>query len=566
MEIHVAIDFGTTNSVVAQWNDEIDGPTIMHLDGICRNTSAQKDIDDSYTIPSCVYLQSPKEALSFPFSWIFKNFKSKTRGIIGRPAIEKDGGTFKQNYVTSFKSHLGKNSYQFIGKLQKWNYTAEEITRIFFKALLHEIRLYSKKRPDVLTICVPVDFYEFYRAHLVKITSKLKVKKVKFIDEPVAAALGYGLTIDEIKHILVIDFGGGTFDVALIRTGENSETLGEATVLVKDGAPIGGNLVDAWIVKDICDHYGYDYDKFKSDPSIQWWYRMLLKEACRVKESLFINKKETFYLLPSKFMRDFLMRIPIDKRKIKKPLDITKDKLISILNDNHLYTMISSIIESVLQKASQKGITEKMIDDVLMVGGSTLLPQIYHHIEERFGRSRVRAWQPFNAVAFGAAAFAAGKIHKSDHITHDYAFITYNKKTHEPEYNIIIPGGTHFPTKQGFWKRQLIPTCALGEPERIFKLVVCEIGKKHSIDQEFIWDAKGEMHILDDESSDRFIVPLNESDPTLGYLDPPHYPSEKRARIEISFMVNEEKWLCATVYDIKKQSYLLQDKPVVKLK
>ena len=42
------------------------------------------------------------------------------------------------------------------------------------------------------------------------------------------------------------------------------------------------------------------------------------------------------------------------------------------------------------------------VDDVVLVGGSTLLPGFFSWFEERFERRRVRAWQPFEAVAFGA--------------------------------------------------------------------------------------------------------------------------------------------------------------------
>ena len=87
------------------------------------------------------------------------------------------------------------------------------------------------------------------------------------------------------------------------------------------------------------------------------------------------------------------------------------------------------------------------------------------------------------------------------------------------------------------------------------------------MNQEFIWDQKGELHMMSDDSDEKFlIIPLNESDPTLGYLNPAHYPSDRRARVEISIMINEDKWLCTTVYDIKTQKYLLVDKPVIRLK
>jgi hypothetical protein len=62
------------------------------------------------------------------------------------------------------------------------------------------------------------------------------------------------------------------------------------------------------------------------------------------------------------------------------------------------------------------------------------------------------------------------------------------------------------------------------------------------------------------------VIPLNEANPTLGYLDPPHRPSERSARLEIAFGVNAERWLCTTVFDLKTRKSLLVDTPVVRLK
>ena len=564
---NIAIDLGTTNTVVAQWNDEFDGPEIIHLDSICRNAVKDKDIDDSYTIPSCVYLLSPRESYPFPLNFLFKNFRSKTRGLIGMQALERDGGTFRDMFVNNFKSHLGKHNYQFIGTLKKWKYTAEDITRIFLNSLFSEIKKILKIKPTQVTFCVPVDFYEVYRALLQRISSKLKIKIIKTIDEPVAAALGYGLNIGNSKNILVIDFGAGTIDFALVKTAEKLSERGKCHVVAKEGAPVGGNLVDAWIVEELCEYYSYNFDRFSKEPGIRWWYRMLQSEACRLKEILFFKDKETFYLMPSKLMSMYAKSIPGNRKDLRKPVDFTKKNLISLLEKKGLYTIIDNLLSNILELAKGKGIRKKDIDEVLMVGGSTLLPNVYSLVEKRFGRDRVRAWQPFNAVAFGAAAYAENRFHKSDHVTHDYALLTYDKKSYDPEYNVIVPAGTSFPTPKDIWKRQLSPTCALGEPERIFKLIICEIGKKHSFDQEFVWDEKGELHHLDDgPDSKQLIIPLNELDPTLGYLSPPHYPSDKRARVEVSFMINEDRWLCSTVYDLKTNKYLLVEKPVIRLK
>ncbi|MCP4134462.1 MAG: Hsp70 family protein [bacterium] len=568
---HIAIDLGTTNSVVARWNDELDGPEIINLESVCRNTTKNKELDDSYTVPSCLYLLPPEKILRFPFKFLFKKLKRKTGGLIGMEALAKDGGAYSPSFITNFKSHLGRNSYQFIGKLGKWNYTAEEVTRVFLKALVRKVRLRTKTQISHVTFCVPVDFYEVYRAKLRRIASNLKVSKVKTIDEPVAAALGYGLSLDDPKVLLVIDFGGGTLDMALIKTEQKTSERGSCEVIAKEGVPIGGNVIDAWIVEEICSKYSYDFELLSTDKQSSWWYRMLLDEACRLKETLFFQDKETFYLMPSRMMDNFVRQIPGNLRgereNLKKPIDFTKKDLLALLEKKGLFSIFGNLLNNLLQSAKTKGIKKEHIDEVLMVGGSTLLPNIYSQVEKKFSRDRVRAWQPFNAVAFGAAAFAANRFQKSDLITHDYAFVTYNKTTLDPEYNVIVPKGTMFPTPKDFWKRHLSPTCALGEPENIFKLIICEIGKKHSFDQEFVWDEKGDLHLLKEGGDENaLIIPLNESDPTLGYLNPPHYPSERRARIEISFMINDDKWLCSSVYDLKTQKYLLEEKAVIRLK
>jgi hypothetical protein len=203
-----------------------------------------------------------------------------------------------------------------------------------------------------------------------------------------------------------------------------------------------------------------------------------------------------------------------------------------------------------------------------MVGGSTLLPGVYPLFEERFGRDAVRAWQPFEAVAYGACAYAADCFSQSDFIVHDYAFVTHDLKTHEKEYTVIVPHGTRFPTSADLWRRQLVPTCSLGEPETMFKLVICEVGRSFDGERKFGWDAQGGLHKFggkNGESDKALVVPLNESNPTLGYLKPPHAPGDHRPRLEISFGVNHERWLCATVLDLKTKKFMMRDEPVVRL-
>jgi hypothetical protein len=149
---------------------------------------------------------------------------------------------------------------------------------------------------------------------------------------------------------------------------------------------------------------------------------------------------------------------------------------------------------------------------------------------------------------------------------HDYAFVTHDARTGAAQHTVVIPRGTRFPTAAAFWKRQLVPTCSLGMEETTFKLLICEVSRGDALDRRFVWDAAGDLHKLGGTSGEgHVVVPLNEAAPTLGYLDPPHSPRDRRPRLEIAFAVNAERWLVATVRDLLTQRELMRDEPVVRL-
>ena len=130
---------------------------------------------------------------------------------------------------------------------------------------------------------------------------------------------------------------------------------------------------------------------------------------------------------------------------------------------------------------------------------------------------------------------------------------------------MIVPRGTRFPTAPDLWKRQLVPTCSLGEPESVFRLVICEVARGDG-ERRFVFDAAGDLHKVGGASGkDAVVVPLNEASPTLGYLEPPHDPKDRRPRLQIAFGVNAERWLVATVHDLLTRKELMRQEPVVRL-
>jgi molecular chaperone DnaK (HSP70) len=555
-----ALDLGTTNSGIALWDDATDQPRLVELRDVCRKLEARDPLEAPRLVPSAVHLLDNPGWLDRIGSWppLARRVFLGRRALIGRPALEKNNGVVHPSFVPAFKPGLSEEALRPLARVGRHSLNAREAAHAFLRELLVAVKQATGHRIRDLVVTSPVTAFETYRAEVQQILKRLGVRRVRFVDEPVAAALGYGLSLTRDRTLLVADVGGGTMHVVLARLSARGASGGQAEVLAKRGRRIGGNAVDGWVLQDVCRQMGYDAGRDDDDEVTRLWRRLMLAEACRVKEAVFFEEKAAFLMSPPG-----RLSLHAHRRPGSGAVALTRARLREILDENGFYRSLDASVQEVLEQAR---LTAKDVDDVLLVGGSTLLPGFYPFFEERFERQRVRAWQPFEAVAYGAACFAADRMAAHDFIVHDYALVTHDPKTGEPQQTVIVPKGTRFPTAADLWKRQVVPTCALGEPESIFKLLICEISRADDGERRFVWDAAGDMHKLGGEAGEsRLVVPLNSASPTLGYLDPPHSPRDRRPRLEIAFGVNSERWLVATVRDLLAQRELMREEPVVRL-
>ncbi len=561
-----AMDLGTTNTGIGYWDEVAQRPRLLELENICRKPDGEEQLEAPRLIPSATHVLPVDDFWGKIGKWpmMERNFFLGEQAKIGRQAMDLNSGDIKPNFSLTFKPYLGLDPLRNIARVGKERYTARDVGRIFLRQLFAEVKQTTGKRVRDLVITTPVESFESYRAELTAITRRLGVKRLRFVDEPVAAAIGYGIGAGRQRLVLVVDFGGGTLDLALVRIDARNMESGQCEVVSKEGRKVGGNDIDHWIVEQFCEASGYPNMRHSEDEKQIFWYNMLLAEGRRVKESVFFNPEESFLMIPPEDFRKFEARLHGEAGA----MDFTRDLLIQIMKQKDLYGTLRSCLDGIERQMHEQSLGFDDISDVLMVGGSTLLPGVYDVFQERFGRDRVRAWQPFEAVAYGASAFASGSLSQSDFIVHDYSLRTYRNDGQEVEYPIIVPRGTRFPTKTDLWKRQFVPTCALGMPEDQFRLVICEIGRDDGQERRFGWDAEGKLHKIGGKNageSAQLIVPLNESNPTLGKLEPPHSPSDKRPRLEISFGVNADRWLSATVIDLHTKKALMKDEAVVRL-
>jgi len=219
MREHWAIDLGTTNSVVAYWDNSRDEPALVRLDAVARQTDQQQAIDVQYCVPSSLYLLPAGRLRDVigRLPVIRSRFFIGKQALIGREAVEKNQLAFSQAYIETFKPWLLKDRYHIIGKAGAKTFTCRTAAAVYLHELLRHIKKDTGKRVRHAAFTIPVDSYETYQAHLKAIAAYNGITHFRTIDEPVAAAIGYGLRVDEPQVLLVMDFGAGTLDMALVK-------------------------------------------------------------------------------------------------------------------------------------------------------------------------------------------------------------------------------------------------------------------------------------------------------------------------------------------------------------
>ena len=556
-----AIDLGNSHTRIARWNTQRELPELVELPAICRVPGGNEPMAAPRLVPTATEVLESQDWRTRVGRWpLVRNVAFLGhRAYIGRPALERNHALKKADFVPNFKSFLGRRALEVLARTKSRTWTAREVAEAFLWELLAAVDRHTGERVRDLVMTTPVHAFESYRAELQTIGKRLGIRRLRFADEPVAAALGYGLSIGAERRVLVVDFGAGTLDLALVALDSKGVEKGQARVIAKDGQELGGNDVDAWLLEELVAPFGIDKDFLHGDHTnsdSHFWKREMLAEARRVKEALFFDEW-TFFM----FRQPDAVGPPRPSQR-EGHTEIHRQRLLEVLERHRVVESVDEAIQRIFADEPE-GMTFDDVDEVLLVGGSTLLPGVYQRVEELFGRSRVRAWEPFEAVALGASVLSAERFNQSDVIFHDYAFLTHDPKTHEEETTTIIPAGTRVPTPDRVWTGRVVPTCALGDIETMFKLVICEVARPRQ-GARFVRDHHGGLHQAGEENKP-VIVPLNKSEPFLGRLDPPHEPGDRKPRLELSFAVDADRWLRATVDDLKTGKRLLESRQVVRL-
>jgi molecular chaperone DnaK (HSP70) len=517
----LAIDFGTTNSVMAVV--EAEGVRILHLPGLAR----EQPTGQSPLVPSAVHIGETLRRWLW-FRW------HETQVSVGQQALNQNYANqaiLSRAFTQSFKPLLSHQPHRPVLRAGAREITAQEAAFLLLRGLLAAVRAQQRLRVTDLTIAVPVGYFETYRAELHAIARRLKVRHFRTLDEPVAAALGYGVSIGREKTLLVVDFGGGTLDLAAVRLGPDAAGTGAAPVLAKHMVSLGGDDVDGWLL----EHFRLDLDDLP-----EWQYD-LHWEVMRVKEEASREGSAEFQW-----------------RGIRRSL--RRDELAALLAERGLYCQLREALMDIRQQLTEEGDASDP-EEVLLVGGSTLLPGVAAVVDEMFPHAVVRH-DPgfvFTAVASGAARFAGG-LPVDDFVYHDYALAVQNPQTQAVEYELLLPRRTRYPTTPGFVVRYYADYAGMRE----LGLHICEVGRLGQTPVPWRPGLNGANYWSPQTEAERAcLVELNPLDPPL-----PLRPAGRGTspRLRVTFSVNADRWLCITAEDLVRKETLRSDEPVVRLR
>ncbi len=528
----LAVDFGTSNTVLAVWDDAQKEGVPLHLPAFGRQITYRRGSERGEqisVIPSLIHYADDK------VRWVGTQ-------VIQRQLYDSPGT------IRWMKRYIARRSPTRI-RIDDWDVSHREAGRDFLKAVLSAATAELDLRDEEVAFTVPVEAYEDYEDWLTGVAESAGIERFRVIDEPSAAALGYGAPIQPGDVYLIFDFGGGTLDVSLVLIEEETggSTGRRCRVLGKSGADVGGATIDGWLYQEILRQNQLN----EADDAVRKMSRALLTECERVKEQL-----------------SFKDEAVVNVRGSEKVLGgtITRKQLEELFDAQGAYTHIDQTIRRALNASRERGYDEHHIKTVLMVGGSSMIPSVQQTVQRIFGRERVRLSRPLDAVARGAAAFIAG-VDFYDHIQHDYAFRFVDPKKGEYDFYPIVKHGTPYPSMEPVAR---VTVKGSHDGQTRLGIAIFELGERRQRQSgptmELVFDPQGAARVrpLSAEEDERqYYFWINEHSPTFLTAEPPAAKGEPR--FDVEFGIDANKRLLITVCDLKSNRLIMRDHPVVRL-
>lgn len=309
-----------------------------------------------------------------------KNTIAGVKRFIGRrysdPEIQKE------LKLLSYETREGKDGGVEVKLGNNWHSPIEISSMILQKIKADAKEKLGEDVKNVVITC-PANFDDSQRKATKAAGEIAGFNVLRVINEPTAAALAYGFGKKEEQKILIYDFGGGTFDVTVLNISPDV-----VEVLATGGeSHLGGNDFDQKIINWLLSEFKKDQgiDLSKDALALQ-----RLKEAAEKAKTELSSTMETNINLPF---------ITSDSEG-PKHLDykISRSQFNSMTSD-----LVDKSLNKVKEVLGDIKLDKSEIDEIVLVGGTTLIPAVRDAVKNYFGKEPNKSINPEEVVAIGAA-------------------------------------------------------------------------------------------------------------------------------------------------------------------
>lgn len=349
MKINVGIDLGTTYSAVATFN------ALKGTVEILKN-----DFGNNCT-PSVVCIEDGVVTIGE---------EAKNMQASGNP-----------NTAAFYKSMMGDKDYTLF--IDDKDYTPEDLSSEYLRVLKKNIEETNQVEIDGAVITVPAYFNEAQRKATMRAGERAGFRVLKIINEPTSAIIAYGLTGSGRKNVMVYDLGGGTFDVTIAEVNGT-----KVNVLSTNGNhQLGGKNWDDILRSELVRRF-FEEHKINIEDDIEA-YTELQVECENVKKQLTSLSKTTAVVsCGGKSGRYSISR------------DFFDEQTEGLLNETIL--LVQQCFEEI-----GNGFGWSSLDEVVLVGGSTRMPQVRERIIREYGKPPVTKNVDVDTIVAAGAAMQA---------------------------------------------------------------------------------------------------------------------------------------------------------------